>query len=45
MTNFFAAYGLERSDIPQAVKKPQERTHHGDSFIDNYEWLRAKRQR
>lgn len=42
MTNFFAAYGLERSDIPQAVKKPQERTHHGDSFVDNYEWLRAK---
>ncbi|MDJ0428353.1 S9 family peptidase [Rhodococcus fascians] len=27
---------------PIAKKVPQERTHHGDTFIDNYEWLRAK---
>lgn len=27
---------------PVAEKKPIERTHHGDTFIDNYEWLRAK---
>ncbi|OZF38204.1 S9 family peptidase [Rhodococcus sp. 14-2483-1-2] len=27
---------------PVAKKVPLERTHHGDTFIDNYEWLRAK---
>ena len=28
---------------PPVVKKvPIERTHHGDTFIDNYEWLRDK---
>ncbi|MBY4127734.1 S9 family peptidase [Rhodococcus fascians] len=27
---------------PVAKKVPFERTHHGDTFIDNYEWLRAK---
>ncbi|WP_206492229.1 S9 family peptidase [Rhodococcus sp. KRD162] len=27
---------------PVAKKVPHERTHHGDTFIDNYEWLRAK---
>ncbi|TFI44362.1 S9 family peptidase [Rhodococcus sp. 1R11] len=27
---------------PVARKVPLERTHHGDTFIDNYEWLRAK---
>ncbi|MDI9927954.1 S9 family peptidase [Rhodococcus sp. IEGM 1341] len=27
---------------PIAKKVPLERTHHGDTFIDNYEWLRAK---
>ncbi|RZL75757.1 MAG: S9 family peptidase, partial [Rhodococcus sp. (in: high G+C Gram-positive bacteria)] len=27
---------------PIAKKVPQGRTHHGDTFIDNYEWLRAK---
>ncbi len=27
---------------PVAAKKPHERTHHGDTFVDNYEWLRAK---
>ncbi|MET0798331.1 MAG: S9 family peptidase, partial [Rhodococcus sp. (in: high G+C Gram-positive bacteria)] len=27
---------------PIAKKVALERTHHGDTFIDNYEWLRAK---
>jgi oligopeptidase B len=28
--------------VPSAPKRPVERTHHGDTFIDNYEWLRDK---
>ncbi|WP_137872914.1 S9 family peptidase [Rhodococcus sp. Q] len=27
---------------PVAKKVPQERTHHGDTFVDDYEWLRDK---
>ncbi|MBA2774427.1 MAG: S9 family peptidase, partial [Nocardioidaceae bacterium] len=27
---------------PVAAKQPVERTHHGDTFVDNYEWLRDK---
>ncbi|MBG6084104.1 S9 family peptidase [Zhihengliuella flava] len=27
---------------PVAAKVPTERTHHGDTFTDDYEWLRAK---
>jgi oligopeptidase B len=27
---------------PVAQKVPSERTHHGDTFVDNYEWLRKK---
>lgn len=27
---------------PVAKKVPTERTHHGDTFVDEYEWLRAK---
>src|SRR3546814_19093655 len=27
---------------PQAGRKPAPRTHHGDTFEDRYEWLRAK---
>lgn len=27
---------------PVAKKVPHERTHHGDTFVDNYEWLREK---
>ncbi|MGU3432335.1 S9 family peptidase [Actinomycetes bacterium M1A6_2h] len=27
---------------PIAKTVPFERTHHGDTFVDNYEWLRAK---
>ncbi|TDW22538.1 S9 family peptidase [Kribbella kalugense] len=27
---------------PVAAKKPVERSHHGDVFVDDYEWLRDK---
>ena len=27
---------------PAAKKIPTERTHHGETFVDNYEWLRDK---
>jgi oligopeptidase B len=27
---------------PEAAKVPTERLHHGDQFIDNYEWMRDK---
>ncbi|NLU62840.1 S9 family peptidase [Rhodococcus sp. HNM0563] len=27
---------------PVAAKVPQERTHHGHTFVDDYEWLRDK---
>ncbi|MCF3939282.1 S9 family peptidase [Gordonia tangerina] len=27
---------------PVAKKVPSERTHHGDTFVDDYEWLRDK---
>ncbi len=27
---------------PTAPKRPVERTHHGDTFVDSYEWLRDK---
>ncbi|GAA1942469.1 S9 family peptidase [Nocardioides marmoribigeumensis] len=27
---------------PVADVRPTERTHHGDTFVDDYEWLRAK---
>jgi len=27
---------------PVAERIPHERTHHGDTFVDEYEWLRAK---
>ena len=28
--------------LPQADKRPIERTHHGDTFVDDFEWLRDK---
>ena len=28
------------SAAPVAARKPHERSHHGDTFIDEYEWLR-----
>ncbi|RLP83190.1 S9 family peptidase [Mycetocola lacteus] len=30
------------ASAPRAEQRPTERTHHGDTVIDNYEWLRAK---
>ncbi|MGH3448381.1 MAG: hypothetical protein ACRDP4_12250, partial [Nocardioidaceae bacterium] len=27
---------------PTAKQVPHERTHHGDTLVDSYEWLRAK---
>ncbi|RYJ07559.1 MAG: S9 family peptidase [Actinomycetales bacterium] len=27
---------------PVAERRPQDRVHHGDTFVDDYEWLRAK---
>nr|WP_052460335.1 S9 family peptidase [Microbacterium gorillae] len=31
-----------RSDAPIADRRPQDRVHHGDTFSDPYEWMRAK---
>ncbi|GAA1149282.1 S9 family peptidase [Nesterenkonia lutea] len=33
---------MSDSTPPQAKKIPTERTHHGDTFVDSYEWLREK---
>ena len=30
------------SQPPVAPRRPVERVHHGDTFVDDYEWLRAK---
>src|ERR1700709_78450 len=27
---------------PVAARKPVQRVHHGDTFVDDYEWLRDK---
>jgi len=34
----------QASDVhpPTAKKAPRERVHHGDTFVDDYEWLRDK---
>ncbi|POH57353.1 S9 family peptidase [Arthrobacter glacialis] len=37
-----AAPSTPVSAPPVAKKVPVERTHHGDTFVDNYEWLREK---
>jgi oligopeptidase B len=29
-------------DAPRAERRPSERTHHGDTVIDEFEWLRQK---
>jgi len=29
-------------DTPRAERRPSERTHHGDTVIDEFEWLRQK---
>jgi oligopeptidase B len=33
---------MPNNSAPIAPKRPLERHHHGDTFVDNYEWLRAK---
>ncbi len=33
---------VESTPPPVAEKRPIERVHHGDTFVDNYEWLREK---
>jgi oligopeptidase B len=37
-----AATSANAPTPPVARKVPLERTHHGDTFVDNYEWLREK---
>ncbi len=32
----------DRLAPPVAAVRPRERTHHGDTFVDDYEWLRDK---
>ncbi|HEV2885352.1 MAG TPA: S9 family peptidase [Jatrophihabitans sp.] len=32
----------QRPTPPVAARKPIERVHHGDTFVDDYEWLRDK---
>jgi oligopeptidase B len=32
----------EALKFPVADRRPVERTHHGDTFVDDYEWLRDK---
>jgi oligopeptidase B len=32
----------ERADVPLADRRPVERRHHGDTFVDDFEWLRDK---
>src|SRR3978361_588666 len=34
----------EQAELPPpvAARKPITRVHHGDTFVDDYEWLRAK---
>lgn len=33
---------MPESTAPTAARKPIERVHHGDTFVDDYEWLRDK---
>jgi oligopeptidase B len=38
-----ASSAATASALPPVAKKvPAERTHHGDTFVDNYEWMREK---
>jgi oligopeptidase B len=32
----------QRPSAPMAERRPTERTHHGDTFVDPYEWMRDK---
>jgi len=42
MTSEAPATATPHAQPPVAKKVPVERTHHGDTFTDNYEWLREK---
>ncbi|MGI8665946.1 MAG: S9 family peptidase [Jatrophihabitans sp.] len=33
---------VEQLSPPVAARRPSERTHHGDRFVDDYEWLRDR---
>ena len=33
---------MSSPEFPFAAVRPTERTHHGDTFVDDYEWLRDK---
>ncbi len=33
---------MPEPSAPIAARKPIERVHHGETFVDDYEWLRAK---
>lgn len=33
---------ISRMSAPEAARRPVKRVHHGDVFIDDYEWLRDK---
>ena len=37
-----AAGAVADGELPRAERRPLERTHHGDTFVDHYEWLRDK---
>ncbi len=37
-----ASETTDRPDYPVASRVPAERTHHGDTVVDEYEWLRDK---
>ena len=40
-----AEVGSDATEVvqpPAAAKRPVERSHHGDTFVDDYEWMRAK---
>jgi oligopeptidase B len=37
-----ASTDADTTTPPRAAKRPVERTHHGDVFVDDYEWLRDK---
>jgi oligopeptidase B len=32
----------EQTKPPVAARRPRERTHHGDTFVDDFDWLREK---
>ncbi|TLM72888.1 S9 family peptidase [Pseudarthrobacter sp. NamB4] len=43
MTQTLRDSAATATPIPPAARKvPSERRHHGDTFVDNYEWLRDK---